>query len=115
MMDIYGFSPDIGKYVRRGKQYFTETGGVYEFSINSAFRTMDYGPIKPTQENYADWSETKRAEMQAACKAESEAFDKEKAELQKAQDVLVESARGKLTEEEFQAVYRSGYEDGRGY
>jgi len=59
-------------------------------------------------EDYSKWSDEKRAEVWAETLRKREEYETERCERQKAQDILIESARAKLTEEEFDAVFESG-------
>jgi hypothetical protein len=109
--DEFFFSPDIGHFVLRDGQMYTQYGEVVPSS--AAVRLM---PVPAgSHENYADWTEEHRHEVRKAF--EKEAQQQKAAEQAESarRDALVEQARGKLTAEEFEAVYDQGFENGRGY
>jgi hypothetical protein len=96
--DRFFFSPDVGRIVLREGLYYTEYGHIY--SESSCIRMMPSEPF----ENYADWDHAKRQ----AIRAETERIEAEndtRRAIERAQQLeLVESARLKLSEEEFDAV-----------
>ena len=110
--DQFSFSPDVGRLVCRGDFLYTEYGEVIPRK-GSFIRMMpcDRG------ENYADWSEehrcTVREAFQAQWRKEDAARAAARAEQRARREVLVNQARCKLTDEEFEAVYDKGCEDGR--
>ena len=105
--DQFCFSPDVGRLVRRGDFFYTEYGEV--IPSRSFVRTM---PCEQG-ENYADWSEAHRNAVREAFQAQWRREDAARAELRARREALVDQARCKLTDEEFEAVYDKGYEDGR--
>ena len=66
-------------------------------------------------ENYADWSEEYRSAVREAYAAQDRKMKAEEVAQRAQRDALVEQARSKLTEEEFDAVYWTGRGDERGY
>jgi hypothetical protein len=109
--DSFFFSPDVGKLVSRGDFLYTEYGHVVRRS-DGAIRMM---PIDSVNENYADWTEERRCAVRAAIERQCELEKTEETVHRAHRDSLVSQARTKLTEEEFEACYDSGFEDGRGY
>jgi Arc/MetJ-type ribon-helix-helix transcriptional regulator len=107
--DRFYFSPDVGRLVWRGDFLYTEYGEV--IPSNALVRLM---PSAHEQfDNYADWSETYRTAIREAFQAEARKAEAVRAEERAQRELLVDRARHKLTDEEFQAVYAKGYEDGR--
>jgi hypothetical protein len=103
-IDQFGYSPDIGSYVKRNGKIYTEYGAVYSdsFLIRSAL-------CSSISENYADWTEEHRAEVKAAFEKKWEE-EKNKKDVEKAShQKLIEQAKTKLTEDEFWAVMHNDY------
>jgi hypothetical protein len=100
-----GWSPDGGRFwVKDGKSYW-EDGDITDLSIEGhLFRTM---PGNASGEDYSAWSEEKRSAEKAKNALLRDRYAKEVAELSERDKMLVESARSKLTEDEFEAVARS--------
>jgi hypothetical protein len=98
--DQFGFSPDAGKFVVRDGKIHTEFGLVYRnfATFRSLPREVD------SHENYADWSDEQREEALAKHRRMCEELDRRRKAQQELKLTLVESARKKLTEEEFDAV-----------
>lgn len=67
---------------------------------------MDLG----SHENYADWSDEKRAELLAKLMTAQQERERVKAQADKKRSELVASARAKLTDEEIQAIYEDAAE-----
>lgn len=105
--DRFYFSPDVGHLVWRGDFLYTEYGEVVP--SNALVRMMPCVQV----ENYADWNEVHRSTVREAFQTEARKAEAERIEQRAQRDVLVDQARHKLTDEEFQAVYAKGYEDGR--
>jgi hypothetical protein len=102
--DQFGFSPDIGKFVIREGVTYSEYGFVY--CQGAIYRGM---PCKAgAHENYADWTDTQRAEKMAQTEAKNDQMREEQKRRSDARKLLVEQARKKLTEEEFDAVLDYG-------
>jgi len=109
--DEFLFSPDIGKLVRRDGYMYTEYGEVAPYSPWVRLMSVPAG----SHENYADWSEEYRRAVREVYAAEDRKRKTVEAEDRARRDALVEQARVKLTKEEFDAVFDSGVEGGRGY
>ena len=103
--DIFGWSPDIGRFVTRNEKTYTEYGCIYDQS--AIFRSMISNHA--SEENYADWSTEKRE--QALVQTEEKIkLQKDKEETEKKYRIkLIESAKMKLTEAEFNAILTVGY------
>lgn len=111
--DMMGFSPDLGPYVRRGTKYYDANGGVYEQTATSperrtvvsvAFRVSVDSERVNTGLPYATWTDEERAAAAADAKRRYEAAC-DAATLREAErERLRDSARAKLTEEEYRAV-----------
>jgi ligand-binding sensor domain-containing protein len=98
--DKFYFSPDVGRIVLRGKTFYAADGRTYKSS--ATIRMMQYDEF---DENYADWTDEKRAQVLAeSMRKERDERDRQDAELRQ-REVLRESARGKLTIEEYDAVW----------
>lgn len=101
--DTFGWSPDIGSYVRREGQVYTEHGAIHHG--NAMFRSMGE---KPTQEegkeNYADWTVEQREAVKNRLHAQQAQEDLHQSLKEQARDLLVASGKAKLTEEEFEAI-----------
>jgi hypothetical protein len=108
--DEFFYGPDVGQAVRRGGFLYTKYGEV--LPGNAPVRML---PCAAVDENYADWSEEYRRAVREAYAAEDRKMKAAEAERRAHRDVLVEQARSKLTEEEFDAVYWTGRDDERGY
>lgn len=106
--DVFGFSPDIGKFVERDGKTYSEWGHVY--GSDACFRSLPYG--SDAHENYADWTDEQRSERLAKNVLEHEEYKKRRQAERDARQVLVDSAKAKLTEEEFSAVlqYAASYD-----
>ena len=99
--DAFGFSPDVGRFVLRNDLMYTEHGAVYTRAEQTWIRSM---PTATGEENYADWSDGKRAEVAAENARKYALQEEERKAARQAQELLVLSAKAKLTEEEFDAV-----------
>lgn len=110
--DEFFYGPDVGQAVRRGGLLYTKYGEV--LPGNAPVRMLSCAAAG-VDENYADWSEEYRTAVREAYATEDRkreaAEDAERAH----RATLVEQARAKLTAEEFDAVYDTGVENGRGY
>jgi len=111
--DEFGFSPDVGKYVRRGRRMHTEYGHIYEAHEQTMIRSM---PVVPgSHENYAEWTDEQRAHALAVVERSSEEHEKAEAAERSARLKLVEQAKAKLTEEEYEAIVDTAVREERGY
>jgi len=109
--DEFGWSPDWGaQYVLRDGVYYTEHGGEVRIPPGYCVRACPF-PADGCKENFADWSPEKRAEVKAKRVAETEEARREYQLEIDARNALVESARAKLTEDEFDAVVDWARED----
>lgn len=103
--DQFGWSPDVGRFVRREDTIYTEHGHTYVDGDGYAFRVGSMSDTPPTDgENYADWSESKREEVIAMNRARTEKYEEEEAREVKKRNALVEQAKAKLTPEEYEAI-----------
>lgn len=106
--DVFGYSPDIGRYVTRDGKTYSQWGHVY--GPDALFRSsMPYGA--DAHENYADRTDEQRAARLAKNVQEREEYEKQRKAERDARQVLVDRAKAKLTEEEFNAVLRYAAED----
>lgn len=100
--DGHWYSPDGGScFVKDGNIYWASG----EVMPNTGIRRMmkvEHG------EDYSQWSEEKRANVLAETIKKREAYEQQRQEYYIKQGLLIESARTKLTEEEFAAVFESG-------
>jgi hypothetical protein len=103
--DVFCFSPDIGRYVQRGGKAYSEHGRVYDLP-GAMFRSMP-SPHGSTP-NYADWTDEERAAALSSARSAQEAAAASLAAQAAVRNALVESARQKLTPEEFDAVVNLG-------
>lgn len=110
--DEFFYGPDVGQAVRRGGLLYTKYGEV--LPGNAVVRMLSCSS-DGVDENYADWSEEYRRAVREAYATEDRKRKAEEAECRGRRDTLVEQARAKLTEEEFDAVYDKGVDDARGY
>jgi hypothetical protein len=101
--DTFGYSPDIGKFVTREGKMYSENGVVYE--SGGMFRSMPREA--DSHENYADWTEKQRSEKFIEVFRRQEECEKQRDAERAARRILVEQAKQKLTEAEFQAVLNS--------
>lgn len=102
--DVFGYSPDIGKFVTRDGKTYSEYGHVYAEGPDRVFRSLPrpFG----SHENYADWTDEQRAARLAKNDREREEHEKRRKSERDARQALVDRAKEKLTEEEFNAVLR---------
>lgn len=107
--DEFGYSPDIGKFVVRGGKTYTEYGHVHEPKSGMAWRSMSWPA--DSFENYADWTDERRAARVAEVALEAEEYEKKREAERAARRVLVTRAKEKLTEEEFNAVLSYAHDD----
>lgn len=105
--DTFGWSPDVGEFVRRDGKVYTEYGHVID-EATSAFRVGFGNPVP--KENYADWSDEKRGQVCAYWQAFSAAREAEEKEQHEKRLKFVESAKAKLTPEEWEALRVEFYE-----
>ena len=100
---------------RKENKLYWEDGEITDVPHAAEGIMMMINPRSSSDENYSEWSDEKRAsvkaEWDAKRKADQEAEEKEKRE----RFAWVEIAKGKLTDEEFSAVYDPGYYEGRGF
>ena len=108
--DEFFYGPDVGQAVRRGGFLYTKYGEV--LPRNAVVRML---PCSSVDENYADWSEEYRRAVREAYATEDRKMEAEEAECRARRGALVEQARAKLTEEEFDAVYDKAFDDARRY
>lgn len=107
--DTFGWSPDIGSYVERGDHVYTVHGHVYP--AGGMWRSS-LSPSAET-ENYADWTDEKRAAVRVEAKARQAREEQERREEDERRARLIATSRAKLTDEEYEAVYTQGLIDGR--
>jgi hypothetical protein len=110
--DEFGYSPDVGRYVRRYGRLYTEDGCVYEENEYTTIRGMPLGA--GAHENYAEWTDEQRARVLAAAKQTYEEYKKVKEAEHFARLKLVEQAKAKLTEEEYEAIVVEAVREERG-
>ncbi len=110
--DEFFYGPDVGQAVRRGGFLYTKYGEV--LPGNAPVRMLSCNS-DGVDENYADWSEKYRTAVREAYAAEDRKIKTAETARREQRNVLVELARGKLTEDEFDAVYWTGRDDERGF
>ena len=99
--DGHWFSPDNGRFWAKGDKLYWETGEVTENVGVMRLMKME-GP------DYSQWPDEYRAEVLKENQRRYGAYQKQKAEEKAAHDKLVDAARAKLTQQEFNAVLLEG-------
>lgn len=109
LADGLHFIRGIGNGEKVGGKFYTATAIVTP--EKEVVRHRFYGePIY-----YSKWTDDQRAaEVARIEKEKRDIAEREEAE-RRTHEALLESAKSKLTEEEYQAVYDDGYSDGRDY
>jgi hypothetical protein len=102
--DIFGFSPDAGGAVIRGGVMYTEHGVVIPNWRETFIRWMPYSAQPSGTENYADWTDEHRQEVRSHAQALYDRQEEKKAAETRARQKIVDRAKAKLTEEEFDAI-----------
>jgi hypothetical protein len=104
--DRFGWSLDIGRFVVRDGLTYTEYGTILE--PGTLYRE-GFGAYE--HENYADWTEEHRDKVLSSTKAR--VAEREKARQAELDErcKIVERARLKLTDEEYEAIRAEALED----
>lgn len=102
------WSPDGGYFWAKDGKYYWESGHVTDCEPLRLGFSSDLSHV----EDFSAWSEEKRAAVYAETRREIERNKARERRYYKKRDALVESARAKLTEKEFDAVYEMGRDDG---
>lgn len=113
--DYYGYSPDIGKFVRRNDKVYTSGGEIINESAGGPMFREIPSSAAFFEENFADWTDEQRAQKRAE---RDRAVAEEKERMRVAAEkrrALIESARKKLEPEEFDAIVEQATIDERGY
>jgi hypothetical protein len=103
---------DWGKFVvKDGFAYFPD-GDVYDMRVSQPARIFPHdNRIDACPEDYSAWSDDRRCLEQAITQAERDADEDARIAYYTKRDALVEQAKAKLTEEEFDAVFELGRDD----
>jgi len=99
------WSPDGGYFWAKGGKYYWRHGSI---TTSPPCRIWDGNVNEELAEDYSAWSDEKRAEVFAETERKREEWRKLEVEYQTEQEKLIESARAKITEEEFAAIFASG-------
>lgn len=105
-----------------GGRYFDKEAGKLYWNDGTITELEDgverFGWAQPDGVRYSEWDDAKRAEVRAECERkrkeweiENERREREWQEVKSKHDALVESARAKLTPEEFEAVKEEGADE----
>ena len=115
-MDKFGFTPDGGggSFVDRDGKRYMKDGSVITLGPNTMMRAMP-SSLPAGDENYADWSDEKRAEVWTESEKRYRAQDDEVTNRESTTKALAEQAKAKLTEAEYKAIFNCGYHEGRGF
>lgn len=100
---------------RKGNKFYWENGEVTDVPHAAEGITMMINPYSSSNENYSEWTDEKRASVKAEWDANRRATKEAEEKEERERLALVEVAKQKLTEEEFDAVYDTGYYEGRGF
>ena len=100
---------------RRGNKFYWEDGEITDVHHAAEGITMMINPYSASNRDFSKWSKKTRAKVKARWDDERrQAKDAEEKE-ERERLALVEIAKDKITEEEFSAIYDTGYREGRGF
>ena len=99
------WTPDGGRFWAKGGKYYWPDGDV---TTNQPLRLWDTNVTPESVEDYSAWSDEKRAAVVAESKRKRDDMQKQMEEYEERRQKLIDSARAKLTPEEFAAVFESG-------
>lgn len=100
---------------RRDNKFYWEDGSITEVPHAAEGRIMLTDPNSCHSRDFSKWSEKTRAKVKARWDAERKAREEAEEEEKRVRLELMEEAKSKLTEAEFDAIYNTGYYDGRGF
>ena len=112
--DGHYYNIDWGYFVVRDKVAYFPDGEFLDTTIHQPARWFPFDPkIVACPEDYSAWDDDRRCLEQSIRQAEIEAAEENQADWHNKRKVLVESAKTKLTQDEFNAVFEAGMQEER--
>ena len=102
-----GWSPAGGEFWVRGNFIYWSDGDVGDLRLGQGPCSVGFGNYEGV-EDFSAWTDEHRAEVKKSFAKRRDEWARQAAEAEAARIKLVESARKKLTEEEFLAVVAEG-------
>lgn len=104
-----GWSPDGGNYWAKDNVLYWHDGDITKLGPGIAVR-LGFPGSNDNGEDYSAWTDEHRAEVKAKFAADRAEYKRKQEEEEAVNEKLVESAKAKLTEDEFDAVVALGYD-----